>query len=104
MTIFMSHYPDEDRLDLTFTDNLDLTLARQILEACEYVDSHLMTCVIDTTRVVRVFDSGVALLKLLMQKLTQFHVRLVVVGEITGLGLDPLPPTTTQFKPLCGSV
>ena len=47
--IAKSHYPEEDRLDLIIEENLDLTLTRQILEACQFVDHGLITCVIDCT-------------------------------------------------------
>jgi ABC-type transporter Mla MlaB component len=76
---------EEDRLDLTIDGNLDLTLTNQILDACEFVDDKLVTCVIDATRVPRVFDSGLALLKHLASRLAQFRARLVVIGDIPGL-------------------
>ena len=90
MSMCVSHYPDEDRLDLIIEENLDLTLTRQILEACRMVDDGLITCVIDGTRITRVFDSGLALLILLSEKLREFGVRLVVIGEIPGLSVSTL--------------
>ena len=90
MGIHVAHYLDENRLDLTVEDNLDLTLVRQILEVCQMIDERLETCVIDCTRVVRVFDSGVALLLMLVSKLQEFRVRLILLGEVPGLQLDKL--------------
>jgi hypothetical protein len=119
MTVWISHYPEEDRLDLTIAGNLDSTLAQQILQACEYVDDHLSTCVIDTTRVEKAFDSGlvllmllvsklvsfqirlVVLLLLLVSKLVSFQIRLVVVDDLARLGLDVLPLEDAEFKPMC---
>jgi anti-anti-sigma regulatory factor len=94
MGINICHYPQEDRLDLTVDENLDLSLTHEIMDACTLVDERLMTCVIDCTRVVRVFDSGIALLTLLVRKLAQFGVRLVVIGDIPGLRLDALRNVT----------
>ncbi len=90
MSMRVRHYPEEDRLDLTIEENLDLTLTRQILEARRIVDHGLITCVIDCTRITRVFDSGLALIILLSEKLREFGVRLVVIGEIPGLSVSTL--------------
>ena len=75
MGIQVAYYQEEDRLDLIVEDNLDLTLTRQILEACQFIDERLLTCVIDCSGVVRIFDSGLALLMLLLKKLRRFHTR-----------------------------
>ncbi len=96
MSMCVSHYPEEDRLDLIIEENLDLTLTRQILEACRIVDHGLITCVIDCTRITRVFDSGLALLILLSEKLREFGVRLVVIGEIPGLSVSTLQGSGVQ--------
>ncbi len=90
MSMRVSHYPEEDRLDLIIEENLDLTLTRQMLEARRIVDHGLITCVIDCTRITRVFDSGLALIILLSEKLREFGVRLVVIGEIPGLSVSTL--------------
>ena len=91
MSLNVAHYPEEDRLDLTIEGNLDLTLTNQIVDACKFVDSGLAVCVIDASRVTRVFDSGLALLMLLSNRLSQFGARLVIIGNDTGLKLDTLP-------------
>jgi anti-anti-sigma regulatory factor len=85
MGIQIGHYPDEDRLDLTVEGNLDLTLTGGILEACEIVDQGVSTCIVDATRVARVFDSGIGLLMILCEKLSRSGVALIVIGEIPGL-------------------
>jgi len=91
MSLSVAHYPEEDRLDLTIEGNLDLTLTNQIMEACEYVDTGLAVCVIDASRVTRVFDSGLAVLMLLANRLAQFRARLVIIGNDTGLEFETLP-------------
>lgn len=91
MSISVAHYPEENRLDLTIEDKLDLSHARQVLQACEYIDDCLITCVIDASRLVCVFDSGLAMLTVLMSKLTKHNVRLVLIGQIDGLCIDSYP-------------
>jgi ABC-type transporter Mla MlaB component len=91
MSLDLAHYPEEDRLDLTIEGSLDLTLTSQILEACELVDKELAVCVIDATRVTRVFDSGLAVLMLLARRLERFRARLIIIGNNAGLKLDTLP-------------
>ena len=83
MGIYVAHYQDEHRLDVTVEDNLDLTLTQSFMEASRFVDEQLETCVIDCTRVRRVFDSGLALLLMLVEKLNKFRVRLILLGEST---------------------
>jgi ABC-type transporter Mla MlaB component len=91
MSLQVAHYPEEDRLDLTIEGNLDLTLTSQVLKACELIDDALVVCVIDATRVTRVFDSGLAVLMLLASRLAQFRARLIIIGNIAGLRGDTLP-------------
>ena len=91
MSLEVAHYPEEDRLDLTIEGNLDLTLTSQILDVCECVNNSLKVCVIDATRVTRVFDSGLAVLLLLARRLAQIKARLIIVGNNAGLKLDTLP-------------
>jgi anti-anti-sigma regulatory factor len=91
MGIEIGHYPDEDRLDLTVEGNLDLTLTGEILRVCSLIDRRVRVCVIDSTRILRVFDSGLGLMMLLLEKLKAFGVTLIMIGEIPGL-----PATVNQ--------
>lgn len=91
MGIEIGHYPDEDRLDLTVEGNLDLTLTGEILRVCNLIDRRVRVCVIDSTRILRVFDSGLGLMMLLLEKLKAFGVTLIMIGEIPGL-----PATVNQ--------
>lgn len=94
MGMNVAYYSDEGRLDITIEENLDLTQTRQILLAQGFIDADLQTCVIDCTRIGRVFDSGKALMMMLFERLARFQVKLVMIGEITGLShacLNPSP-------------
>lgn len=85
MGIEIGRYPDEDRLDLTVEGNLDLTLTGEILRICGLIDRDLQVCVIDSTRIARVFDSGVGLMMMLFERLKAFGVTPIMIGEIPGL-------------------
>lgn len=54
-------------------------------------EDRLVICVVDATKVTRVFDAGLAVLMLLASRLEQFRVRLILVGNIVRLKLDTLP-------------
>lgn len=90
MSLLVAHHLEENRLDLTVEDDLDLTLMEQVFDAYRAIDDQLQTCVIDCTRVTRVYDSGLALILMLVEKLKQFGVRLIMLGEVPGLHIDNL--------------
>lgn len=90
MSLRVAHYMEENRLDLTVEDVLDLTLMKQVLDAFQVIDDQLEICVIDCTRVTRVFDSGLALMLMLVERLKQYSVRLILLGEVPGLHIDNL--------------
>jgi ABC-type transporter Mla MlaB component len=96
MGMSFAYHSDEGRLDITIEENLDLTQTRQILQAQGYIDDQLQTCVIDCTRVGRVFDSGKALMLMLFERLAQFRVRLVMIGDLSGLP-DYYPQPTSSM-------
>jgi ABC-type transporter Mla MlaB component len=102
MGIQVIHHQDENRLDLTVEDTLDLTLVQSFMEACGLVDERLQTCVIDCTRVARVFDSGLALLLMLVEKLKKYSVRLIMLGEVPGLQFDKLQLNGSLLLSRCG--
>ena len=95
MGMSIAYHSDEGRLDIIIAENLDLTQTRQILLAQTYIDDQLQTCVIDCTRVERVFDSGKALMMMLFERLTQFRVRLVMIGDFTQLPYHHQLPATS---------
>jgi len=85
MGIATVHYADEERLELIVDGNLDLTLTGEILHICSLIDQGVRTCVIDATRITRVFDSGIGLMMFLMERLKAVGVQLVMIGEIPRL-------------------
>jgi ABC-type transporter Mla MlaB component len=103
MSIQVIHSREENRLDLTLEDDLDLTLVGQFLDAYQVIDDQLETCVIDCTRVARVFDSGLALILLLLEKLEKYGVRLIILGEVPGLYNDSLQLSGNLLMSRCVS-
>lgn len=104
MSVEIGHHTDEERLDLTLEGNLDLTLASGLLRACELVDERIRTCVIDCTRVTRVFDSGLGLMLLLLDRLEAAGVALIMLGEIPGLRINPALFDDMPAAPAVGRV
>jgi anti-anti-sigma regulatory factor len=98
MSLDVAHYPEEDRLDIKIEGSLDLTLTSQILDACKLVGAGVVICVIDTTGVRRVFDSGLAVLMLLVNRLAQYQVKLVIIGDIAELMRDSLPESLQSIQ------
>lgn len=92
MAMSVAYHAEEGRLDITIADNLDLTQTREILKAQGFIDDQLQTCVIDCTRVGKVFDSGKALMLMLLEQLARFRVRLVMIGELSGISGRHLQP------------
>ena len=88
MGIEIGHYPDEERLDVTLEGSLDMAATREVLRACRLVDRHVRVCVIDATRIVRLFDSGIGLLMMLFDRLKANGVTPIVIGEIQGLPIS----------------
>ncbi|MEJ2619423.1 MAG: hypothetical protein P8163_04010 [Candidatus Thiodiazotropha sp.] len=83
MGLQLSYCAEEERLDLMVTEDLDQSLACQIMQACNYVNDQLLTCVIDCTRVQRIHDSGRILLDYLIRILESYCVRLIVLGAVS---------------------
>ncbi len=81
MPISVSFIPEEDRLDLSFDGNLDLTNAEALCGLTSNIPPSLRTCVLDLTRVERVFDSGVALLQMFCRGIRRVGATVVVLGD-----------------------
>ena len=90
MSIKIAHYPDEERLDLTLAETIDLSLSQQVIEAAQYVNEHLRVCIIDCSRVAYVFESGLALMASLIEKMKKSGVEVILIGDAPGLNLDGL--------------
>ena len=81
MSIDVSFIPEEDRLDLSFDGNLDLTIAEALCSVMSRIPSGLRTCILDLTRVDRVFDSGMALLQMLCRGVRRVGATVVILGD-----------------------
>ena len=71
----------EDRLDLTFQGDLDLTLSDSVCRLLANIPAGLLTCIIDLTRIERVFDSGIALLWMIGERLDRIGARMLVLSD-----------------------
>jgi len=65
MSVSFEVIPEEDRLDILFEGNLDVSVWQGVYDACKQFCPSLKVCIVDLTRVRRVFDSGIAILGLL---------------------------------------
>lgn len=81
MPMNVSFVPEEALLDLSFDGNLDLTVTHAVCGVVPQLQSRLKTCIMDLTRVDRVFDSGIALLRMLSRDLHQVGATVVVLGD-----------------------
>ncbi|MGQ9659461.1 MAG: STAS domain-containing protein [Thermochromatium sp.] len=81
MPLTTSFIPSEDRLDLSFAGDLDLTITDEVFQVFAAIPTNLQTCVIDLTRLDRVFDSGLALLWMLNERLRHIGARVVVLSD-----------------------
>ncbi len=81
MPLTVSFIPNEDRLDLAFEGDLDLTLSNPMCRIFAELPANLQTCILDLTRLERVFDSGLALLWMLNERLQQIGARVVVLSD-----------------------
>ena len=80
MALYVS-YLEEDRLDLSFDGNLDISVSQAVCDLCHSVTPDVKSCVVDLSGVERVFDSGLALLHLLARRLHDLGATMVVLGD-----------------------
>ena len=81
MPMITSFIASEDRLDLSFHGNLDLTITEEICQLFASLPSTLRTCILDLTGLERVFDSGMAMLWLLNERLKRIGATVVVLSD-----------------------
>ena len=85
MPMNVSFVPEQDLLDLSFHGNLDLSVTHDVCgivpQFRDRPQDRLRTCIMDLTRVERVFDSGLALLRMLSGDLHRFGATVVVLGD-----------------------
>ena len=99
MGMHYAYSPKEAKLELAVDGNLDLTMTPGLMEAIKLVDSRLQTCVIDTNGVSREFDSGVALMAVLLERLQRYNVALILRGHLTGSRLGNAMPSSASERP-----
>ena len=81
MPLQLCYINQENRLDIRFEGNLDLTVSQPICDICKSVPSDLSCCIIDLTDVQGVFDSGVALLQKLYRRLVEIGIIVVILTD-----------------------
>jgi ABC-type transporter Mla MlaB component len=95
MGLQLTYIPEEQRLDLTLSENLDHTLAAQFMQTGNYVNERLRTCVIDCSRVKQVYYAGRVLFLHLLRVLQNYRVRLIILG---GLPDNCLQAVSLQYN------
>lgn len=81
MTMITSFIASEDRLDLCFYGDLDLTITEEVCQLFAVIPSTLRTCIMDLTGLERVFDSGIAMLWLLNERLKLIGATVVILSD-----------------------
>ena len=81
MPLNASFIAEEDRLDLCFDGNLDLSISTDVCRICNKVAPGLKSCILDLSDVERVFDSGVALLQMLYRRLCALGTTVVILSD-----------------------
>ncbi|WP_295444379.1 hypothetical protein [uncultured Thiodictyon sp.] len=81
MPITSVYTPEDDLLDLAFEGSLDLAMANEVFGIVPQLHAGLRTCIMDLTRVERVFDSGIALLLKLTADLRRSGATVVVLAD-----------------------
>lgn len=81
MSVSMSYAPNKAMLRLRFDGNLDVSTAMPVCNLCRQLPRGLKRCVLDLSRVERVFDSGIALLQMLYRRLAGRGTEVSVIGD-----------------------
>ena len=83
MPVSVSVISEQDRMELYFSGNLDVSVWRCICEVCDTAPAGLKACVLDLTGVEHVFDSGVALLRILCRRLRRLGASVSIRGDLS---------------------
>ena len=81
MSVYASYIEEEDRLDLSFDGNLDVSVSRDVCDICKRVAAGLKSCIVDLSAVERIFDSGVAMLQMLYRRMTALGATVVFLSD-----------------------
>lgn len=105
MPMHVSYIRDEDRLDLSFSGNLDISLSQDICDLCRQLRPDLKVCIIDLYESERLFDSGVDLLQLLHYFLVEMGTTVVILSDraeihdrIPDITRRPVYPPPTRYR------
>jgi hypothetical protein len=105
MPMHASYIRNEDRLDVVFTGNVDISLSQDICDLCRQLRPDLRVCIIDLSDSERLFDSGVALLQLLNYFLVEMGTTVVILSDrpeihdrISDITRRPLYPPPTRYR------
>jgi ABC-type transporter Mla MlaB component len=71
----------ENRVVLVFEGNLDVSVSRDLFRVCRRASPSLKSCVIDLSETAHVFDSGLALLQVLYQRLIDNGTEVAVLSD-----------------------
>lgn len=81
MAMHYAYIDEERRLDLRFDGNLDLSVSQGVCDLCRGALPDVKACIIDLSEVDRIFDSGIALLKMLYGRLRALGAMVVVLSD-----------------------
>lgn len=81
MPMNVSYIEEEERLDLTFEGNLDVSASQAICELCNRVSVNVRYCIVDLAGVERVFDSGIALLQMLHRRMSARGATVLILSD-----------------------
>lgn len=81
MPMQTSYIAEELRLDLSFSGNLDVSVSQDICDVCKSLPRNLKSCIVDISSIDRLFDSGVALLKMLYEYLVKNDILVVILSD-----------------------
>lgn len=81
MSMHTSYIEEEARLDLSFEGNLDVTVSRDVWRICQRKAKGLKSCIVDLSKVERVFHSGAAILQMLYRRLSALGTTVVFVSD-----------------------
>ena len=80
MPLHASYIEEEDRLDLSFEGNLDVSLSRDVCDICRQARG-LKSCIVDLSNVERMFDSGAAILQMLYRRMCSLGTTVVFLSD-----------------------
>jgi ABC-type transporter Mla MlaB component len=87
MPLHASRIDDEGTLVVTFDGRLDFSIARDVFVTARRATGDIETCVLDLRKVERVFDSGIALLRLLQARMRDANIQVRVLAASDDLAI-----------------